>query len=156
MHSYQGKQSGTQCLRWAALLLMVGSFCGCSAEDGPELGRVSGTVTLDGEPVPNVIVNFEPSSGGRASFAITDDNGRYQLRFTSKRKGALPGKHHVRIAPNGIEVETVIPAEEWTYKVPQHYSGKHFLVHEVTTGRNTIDFQLQKDPALADVTTLDS
>lgn len=124
---------------------------GCGSQDGPTLGSVYGKVTLEGEPLAGVIVNFSPENGGRASFGVTDDDGNYQLRFSSRRKGALPGQHRVRIHPNGVEAEDVIPEEEWESKVPQHYSGKSYLNRSVEKGSNEINLELVTDPAASQV-----
>ncbi|WP_339743681.1 carboxypeptidase-like regulatory domain-containing protein [uncultured Rubinisphaera sp.] len=131
-------------------------LAGCSSESGPKLGTVSGMVMVDGQPLSGVVVNFSPENGERASYAITDDNGYYKLRFSSKRMGALPGRHRVQVTPNGLEVSTEIPPEEWTYKVPQHYSGKHFLIQVIEAGHNNIDLNLSSDPDGTELLTLDT
>ena len=63
----------------AALLTLVSSV-GCSgASDQPELGEVSGIVTLDGKPVVGVNVVFKPDIG-RAAAGNTDAEGNYSLQ----------------------------------------------------------------------------
>jgi hypothetical protein len=69
------------------------------------LAPVSGTITLDGKPLPNAAVNFQPkASGGNlnpgpGSVAMTDANGHYQLTVVgTNQKGAVVGKHRVEIA----------------------------------------------------------
>src|SRR5690606_23808547 len=42
----------------AAMLLLAG----CGGADGPELASVSGTVTLNGQPLPHAVVQFQPTS----------------------------------------------------------------------------------------------
>jgi hypothetical protein len=86
----------------AALALLA---AGCSR--GPyQVASVSGQVTLDGKPLPNAAVMFQPVAPegninpGPGSTGITDADGRYTLTLTrlDRAKGAVVGKHKVRIA----------------------------------------------------------
>ena len=63
---------------------------------------VSGKVTLDGEPVPNVAINFGPLTGGMdgayASYGKTDSQGRYTLKLVDNgQAGASIGKNRVTL-----------------------------------------------------------
>src|SRR5262245_31547028 len=82
-------------LTCAALLGIVGFLSGCTS--GPDIAEVEGHVTLDGAPLERAYVVFLPSGGGRPGTARTDANGRYELRFDGARKGALIGRHEVRV-----------------------------------------------------------
>jgi len=82
-------------------LLFLPLFVGCP-DDSPTTGLVTGTVTLDGEPIENAQVNFYPS-GGRASGAVTNAEGQYELMF-HRKKGALIGTHKVTITTEIAEV----------------------------------------------------
>lgn len=57
----------------------------------------SGTITLDGAPLPNAVVVFEDENG-RFSAGLTDADGDYTLRFNSEVDGVTPGKKTVRIS----------------------------------------------------------
>ena len=86
----------------AGCLLLLG--CG-SAEY--ELAPVSGQVTMNGKPLPNVEikVSFQPVATGTdepnpgpGSYAITDADGRFTLRtIEPDADGAVVGKHIVRL-----------------------------------------------------------
>jgi hypothetical protein len=86
--------------RTAGLLLLVAlplPLAGCGR---PPLGTVSGVVTLDGKPLPDVEVRFlpDPEQGTRGANAscYTDTQGRYVLRTERHgRDGALVGIHRV-------------------------------------------------------------
>ena len=122
----------------AAVVLLVG---GCGG-DGPDLGKVKGTVTLDGNPLPNASVEFAPE-GQRGSGAVTDAEGKYELMFTSDKKGAIVGKHTVRITTlqqGGDSSRGDLP--ESPELVPPKYNKESTLTVEVTSGRNTHDFDL--------------
>jgi hypothetical protein len=107
---------------WMVLLLAAG---GCGGDDYP-LARVSGTVTLDGAPVADARVGFEPVRQGESleagpgSYGKTDQQGHFRLKTLHSEQGAVVGPHVVRITtlqvkdsgPAGIEViaEERIPA----------------------------------------------
>ena len=113
------------------LLLLVG----CSRSDRPPLGMVSGTVTLDGKPLADARLIFEPAEGGRASTGSTDREGKYELIYIRKDKGAKVGTHLVRISianPDADNVELL----------PARYNTQSVLEAEVKQGDNTIDFPL--------------
>lgn len=129
---------------WAAAL-GIGAASGCG-ESGPPLGEVTGAVKLDGKPLPEALVQFQPRKGP-PSFAVTDSRGTYRLRFTTDFYGAAPGAHAVRITtarsfskPGGEEVEV---AE----KLPPIYHARSQVVREVKLGGNQFDFELQSKPA---------
>jgi len=79
----------------AFVLLAVIAGCGktWSLNDS-----VEGTVTLDGAPVPNVMVQFVPDDlkvQYPTSTGTTDDKGHFQLTCQNGTPGAVVGKHNV-------------------------------------------------------------
>ena len=67
----------------------------------PKLAEVYGTVTLDGVPLANVKVTFQPKTG-RPSIGTTDPAGHYRLEYYSEVKsGAQIGSHTVRVDTAG-------------------------------------------------------
>src|SRR5436309_1021087 len=89
-------------MRWLPLLPLL-LLVGCSSEPY-KVARVSGRVTLNGEPLANAAVVFQPvATGGDinpgpGSGGFTGSDGRYTLALTGKKtKGAVVGKHKVRI-----------------------------------------------------------
>jgi hypothetical protein len=94
-------------LRFLAAGAMLAAVVGCSG--GPKLAPVSGVVKLNGEPYGKAVVSFQPigsadnAAPGRGASAYTDENGRFEL-MTDDRKGALVGKHLVRIMTRGNDV----------------------------------------------------
>lgn len=72
---------------------------GCSRE--PERGPVSGVVTLDGKPLPDVMVVFVPDpefgTAGPRSLALTDKEGRYVMYTDKDENGASVGAHRVSL-----------------------------------------------------------
>lgn len=86
----------------AMCLLLVALASGCGRGRDHDLALVSGRVTLHGEPMASVNVTFQPlaatGSGGDAglgSYALTDSDGRFQMKTVDGRPGAVVGKHRV-------------------------------------------------------------
>lgn len=76
-----------------AMLALLGS--GCGRGNLPELGSVSGRITLDGKPVEGVHIEFIPLIEGRPSAAASDSSGHYVLSYKGSVKGARVGEHKV-------------------------------------------------------------
>jgi len=109
----------------ALLVLLMSTGCG---PGGPETAPVSGTVTLDGQPVAGAAVMLVPESAGRPAHGVTDSQGKFTLTTFEEGDGALVGKHSVTVtlkkvtgmladvdglsggvAPGGIKEEWIIP-----------------------------------------------
>jgi len=115
---------------------------GCSGEKVPGLGRVTGTVTMDGQPVPDASVIFDAANPGEPpSLGKTDASGNYELYYSRGHKGATIGEHAVYIstyqAPND---ENPQPKKE---TIPAKYNGKSELKVTVTRGKNIHNFELK-------------
>lgn len=145
-----------KCLKLLAVIcVLVAAGCGSR---GPKLGEVTGTVTLDGQPLENVIVTFSPVAGGAASTGVTDSQGRYQL-VSQLGRGALIGQHRisVRSQPPTQATAGSVSSDDPSYqyggedssrapvfveKIPPRYNTQTELMREVKPGRNVIDLQL--------------
>ncbi len=117
---------------------------GCGGGDGPQLGNVTGTITMNGAPVPGLNVTFVPQDKGSPSYGGTDENGRYRLLFNQHRSGAELGKHNVVIENREPETDDsgnrILSGVVVT--VPQKYSQPGTLSTEVHAGQNQLDFAL--------------
>src|SRR5437667_12114172 len=91
MGRWSSSDVSRRCLGTLAFSVFV-SGCGNS----PPLGTVSGRVTLDGQPLAETTVEFQPASGS-PSYGVTDADGRYTLAWNADQQGALVGRHTVRI-----------------------------------------------------------
>lgn len=129
-------------------LLLAG--CGSGAS-GPELADVRGTVTLDGKPVADAVVIFTPilqgSEEARPAQATTDGHGRYELRYSTTRSGARPGKYKVTVATfretgEDGQGNPVAAAPE---TLPETYNARSTLTAEVMLEGQPIDFALKSD-----------
>jgi hypothetical protein len=134
--------------RVAAGILIVSaiaSLAGCGG--GSNVARVSGTITLDGQPLTSGTVHFVPSEGRAAKGKIAPD-GTYRLGTFGEADGALLGTHQVAIvAYEPVEIKQQGPPfPKPTNKplVPPKYLeiGSSGLTFTVEPGRNTADFEL--------------
>ncbi len=124
-----------------ALVLAASVVCGCGGSRS-DIAEVSGTVTLDGEPLPNAQVQFIPKGGtGSSSFGKTDSSGNYSMMFSRSVPGASLGESSIRISTADVNVqdgEEVVVKE----RVPPKYNSKSELVENVQLGSNTFNFTL--------------
>lgn len=123
----------------SALLVCVG----CQPSLGVDVATVKGTVTMDGDPLPDATVTFQPEEG-RASIGITDASGQYELTYSRDAMGAMVGQHTVTITTRkeGDPEAGIEPVAEI---VPAKYNAQTELTRDVTAGNNTIDFELNSD-----------
>jgi hypothetical protein len=125
-----------------AILVLFCLAGGCSSRpaDMPDLGTVSGTVTIDGKPASDVLVRFSPEDGGRPSSGATDKNGFYRLNYSVAAPGAKVGMHSVSIV-SSVPIDTSDPQAMMNPppgNVPEKYQKMKKQI-EVKAGRNTID-----------------
>jgi len=124
----------------ALSLMTVCLLAGCSggATDTPELGQVSGTITMDGKPLSKANVTFEPQSGA-PSLGMTDEAGHYELAYNKDHQGAVPGQHKVRISKFG-EPGSPNDTED---QIPAKFNQNSKETAEVKMGDNEINFDLK-------------
>lgn len=72
-------------------------LAGCGGGDLPELGYVTGRVSIGGQPLAGAIVSFSPVQPGRPSSAETDAEGEYELFYNEDAPGAVVGDHVVTV-----------------------------------------------------------
>jgi hypothetical protein len=87
--------------RYAHLWLALATiFCclGCT-RSGPKVVAIEGTVTHDGQPLPDLMIYFQPASG-RPSWAISDKAGHFALDYDPDYDGAVVGNHTVWVLEN--------------------------------------------------------
>ena len=122
------------------IALSLVSFAGCN-QRSYDVVPVSGSVTLYGEPLANATVSFEPKHAGEegvvgpGSLGETDYDGNFTLRTHKGDRGAVVGRHTVRISTykskftdfeNSDEIE-VVSIEH----VPWHYNRNTQLEFDV-------------------------
>lgn len=130
---------------WISLVALALAGCGGSGN----LGRVSGKVTLDGQPVPEATLMFSPVAGGSPSAGRTDESGQYELVYSRESKGAEIGQHRVQIrtAQSGDE-DADPPVPPKPEKLPPKYLGGATIAVEVKAGKNELDFPLDSSATI--------
>ena len=134
--------------KFSLLFSSIVLIAGC--RESSKIASVAGTVKLDGKPLPNASVSFQPIGEGRlnpgpGSTGLTDDKGEYTLVVTGGGSGAVVGMHRVEIS---------CPTDRGKYRpeddrrprprerVPLHYNAQSTLSFEVKPGKNTANFEL--------------
>lgn len=134
----------------AILTLLAIAAPGCDNK-GYKVVEVSGLVTLDGQPVPGSVVNFQPIADGSdnvgpGSTGRCDEQGRYTLMTIHDEPGAVVGRHRIRIVSYSPESPVVgdsdargTPKE----KFPTKYNYQTTLEFEVpAAGTDQANFEL--------------
>jgi hypothetical protein len=131
-----------------ALALVLTAGCHSQTKIVP----VSGKVTLDGVPLANATVSFQPAGVegkneiGVASVGTTNEKGEFTLRTTTGAPGAEVGKHEVLIVcVDGGDPDSDAPRPRGkprpVNKVPKKYAGN--LTYDVPAGgTDKADFEL--------------
>lgn len=132
-----------------ALTGVVFALAGCDSKPY-DLAPVSGVVTLDGDPIPGTVVNFQPvsrdgNSPGPGSTGRCDAAGRFVLETIREEQGAVVGTHKVRIysfspeSPVAQDTDEGLPEE----KFPERYNYRSELAFTVEPGgTESADFEL--------------
>jgi prepilin-type N-terminal cleavage/methylation domain-containing protein len=103
-----------------------------------------------GRPVPSTLVIFMPDDGSRRSTGVTDDEGKFSLRFSRTQDGAKLGRHTVvlryevgmeeelgKIPPKASpELKAVISRYDDPKTSPLHY--------EITESGQFIDIAIER------------
>src|SRR5436190_1773515 len=119
----------------AALTLLL---MGCSQGDRPPIGEVTGTITLDDQPLGGAIVTFSPVGGGRPSQAMTTPEGKYELVYIGTTNGAKVGQHKISVSTSydGDDPMTG-KTVHFPEQIPPKYNGeKTELTADVQGGAN--------------------
>lgn len=140
-------------LRYAYCLLPMLAVVGCGEQSAYRLAPVRGMVTLDGEPVANAVVTFQPRSTGQSvagpgSTARSDASGKFELRTIRDDPGAVVGPHNVTIYPNYAKANSPGGADSGGRAVigpdiPRKYNYESTMTFEVPAeGTDSANFQL--------------
>ena len=113
------------------LIACTSLLAGCEGDSSEPLVPASGVVTLDGQPIEGVAITLVPKEGtsmGRICYGTTDGEGRFELRGSPERAGAIVGEHWAQFVkmtqedgspiPEGATPEEVIPFNQ----LPEAYA----------------------------------
>ncbi|MDX1969272.1 MAG: hypothetical protein SFV23_18995 [Planctomycetaceae bacterium] len=132
------------CVRWLSCGLLLTGLLGCGGDGRPRLIPVSGTVTLDGNPLEGAIVGFQPIADAKEKFqrppgGITDAAGKFVLGTYDKTDGAPVGKYKV-----------VIQKREITSKLPDDFNSE--MASQTNINYKWVTPKSLSDPATTNLT----
>lgn len=125
--------------RWLLLVTITFGFAGCGSAgvEIPPLAPVKGLVTIDGEPISNATVIFEPKFEAHPAVGQTKADGTFTLMYHEGVQGAALGNYTVRIYHYGEDEE--LPEEGL---IPAKYGAQSDLTANVIEGDNDFKFDL--------------
>jgi hypothetical protein len=139
-----------RCRTAAAVLALAAAGCSTDPSEVDTLPRVavSGTITLDGKPLPEGRLQFlpDPSSSGIMAVAEIND-GKFSI---DRASGPIPGKYRIMVSSRPVykikpgESPGGSPPKSAPEMVPSQYNGKSSeLVAEVKAdGPYAFEFEL--------------
>jgi hypothetical protein len=144
----------THTLVLATVLLAA---AGCSSQSGDELPReaVSGTVTLDDQPLADGLIQFTPAGGSVEGGTPTGGGSTIKggSFYISRETGLVPGNYNVAINAAAPRGERTKPAQVGAGKaeelakelIPAKYNAKTTLKTEIKKGgsNSSLKFELQ-------------
>ena len=91
-----------QCAAMLAFCLLIAG-CGGSGTKAKLVAPVTGTITIDGEPAADIMVQFVPATTDETfvaatSQALTNSEGKFVLVTTKNEPGAVAGPHRVTLS----------------------------------------------------------
>jgi len=144
---------------WMLCFAVALTAPGCGGSSGKKIDRqsISGSVTLDGAPLDQGTIRFEPMSDVKEKTAAGSliQAGRYAI---SAAEGLPPGKYIVSISavegaastPAADPQDAMNAAAKETPKadrIPAKYNKNSELVVEIKSGSNQHDFPLTSMPS---------
>lgn len=128
-------QKKPSCLPLFGVFIVLLGAIGCGGGGEHGVAKAGGTVTLDGKPVPDLVVTFTPQAAagtanpGKSATGRTDAAGKFTLSTYEMEDGAIVGSHQVAVSLDG-------PNPTPPGKVPDNF------VLEVKPGTNNFEIKL--------------
>jgi hypothetical protein len=97
------------------MVLILAAMFGCDSSDGLNRQAISGSVTLDGQPLSSGAILFEPATQETGTaVGATIRHGNFAI---SSREGPVPGSYRVRVySSSGIQAP---PAKGQSDRTPR-------------------------------------
>lgn len=134
--------------RAMSLGVMAALFSGCGENSGLPLAPVSGTVTVDGQPLTMGIIAFVPDTSqgttGPMGTSPIGKDGTFRITTTG-HDGALAGHHRIKVmAETEYDPATNTPPQSFVHRryVNEQTSG---LTREVIADEENV-FNFELDP----------
>ncbi len=125
------------------VLLAVAFVSGCSRDTGPVIYPVTGTVTLDGEPLPYATILLKDPDGQQKTYVAEVINGEIKGNATAGKKTveitATRPRGKMTQSPDGVGM-----AQEVEQYLPEKYNERSELTAEIVPGKSvSISFELK-------------
>ena len=129
---------------FSCLLFLIG----CGSNDG--FLRVSGKITLDGTPLKDGLIVFNPAQGeSGASISAEVKNGVYSTRVDSGKKivkiTAQEEIDNPDLAKTDLKKNPLIPLKITRSIIPEKYNKRTELTVEISQDKSKFDFDLKTD-----------
>ncbi|MEQ8848896.1 hypothetical protein [Botrimarina sp.] len=123
-----------------ALLFAAALADAVGCDSRPRRVPISGTVLIDGEPVPYGNISFVPGDGRAASGKI-DPQGRFELTCYEPGDGAILGEHRVTVAARQMKDGKLV------WHAPKKYADFRTsgLTYTVTEPDDSVVIELTRD-----------
>jgi hypothetical protein len=137
-----GVRLGVRPVVGPAVGLLLGALLVCGCGSGANLVPVSGTVTLDGQPLKAGDVQFHPDGSEKQEMPIGHvQDGKYELT-TRGKKGAPAGRYKVVVLSNQFSGEGA-PKATATKEVPRSFIN----IKYTTVGTTPLSKEVVANPA---------
>ena len=136
------------------VLMAIVAVTGCGSKY--KVVPVSGRITFDGEPMPNVNILTQPVSNtaqnnapGPGSYGHTDADGRFSLELQNEpTPGAVPGKCLITIVEKPFSQDPssdVVTREDRRTRIPFEYSSNMVTFDIPAEGTDAMNFDLKSE-----------
>jgi len=130
------------------ILLTIATGTGCGKK-GPKRAAVAGSVSLDGQPITEGVIQFLPVEGtvGPEAGGVIE-NGRYDI---PRQRGPIVGKNRIEFRASkktGRKIQdptgrTGTLTDEFKEAFPATANTKSTLVREIKDEPNKLDFEIK-------------
>jgi hypothetical protein len=125
---------------------IVFGLAGCRGDSGrPPLGKVTGKVTLNGQPVTSGSVIFTPIAGqggntGQPAIGQIEPDGSYTLTTFNTGDGAILGQHAVTVETRDMSKFTPpTKGQRIKYELPKSLTPRKYADPQTTPFRFTVE-----------------
>lgn len=138
------KNFTTRMCQTLSVLALAIVLTGCGPDDG--MVSVSGTITIDGRPVPEGSITFTPLDGKGRPGGGAFENGQFSTRAVPGETAVQIHGHEVIKIPNPTkeQVERGLDTDRKNI-VPSVYNTQSKLRVDVSEENNTFNFDLTSD-----------